>query len=485
MDSGHLTHGEESVVHKTARTSIWGGIEKISTLGVSFVVSLVLARLLSPADYGAIAMLTVFLAIAEQFITCGFGNALIRKPDCTHTDYSTAFYFNLAVSLICYAVLFFTAPLIASFYKMDILCPVLRVSGLTLPIGAFRLVQNAILTKTLKAEKSALVQLCSAVLSGGIGIYLAYKGFGVWSLVAQQVSAGVVTCCILWVASEWYPRWEFSLESLKYLWNFGSKMLVTGIISSVYANIYSIVIGKWYDGATLGIFNRGQRFARIIPEVTESALAKNSLPILSQLQDDNERLVHVYREFIKLSCFIAFPAVCLTSLLAEPFVRLVLTEKWMDSVIYIQIFALTALFFPANSVNLNLLQTYGRSDYTLKAEIIKKSIGLATVFILLPYGPLYLAAGSCAMDILALVVNAYFAKRLSGLPYCLQLLDILPAFVCTVLMALAVFFLCRILPGDWAKLLGGGAAGCCLYYLFTRYLFRMDIYGKLSSLLRR
>lgn len=475
---------EESVVRKTARTSIWGGVEKISTLGISFVVSLVLARLLSPADYGAIAMLTVFIAIAEQFMTCGFGNALIRKPDCTHLDYSTAFYFNLAVSLVCYALLYAAAPWIASFYKIDILCPVLRISGLTLPIGALRLVQNAILNKKLKAEKSAVIQLVSATVSGAIGIFMAVKGFGVWSLVAQQLSAGIVSVIILWIASEWYPRIEFSMGSLRYLWNFGSKMLLTGIISSTYANIYSIVIGKFYDGSSLGVFNRGQRFARLFPEVTESVLGKYSLPILSQLQNDNERLIHVYREFIKLACFIAFPAVCMTGLLAEPFVRLVLTEKWMDSVIYIQIFAVTALFFPANSINLNLLQTYGRSDYTLKAEVIKKTIGLATVFALLPFGPIYLAVGACAMDVLALVVNAYFAKKLSGLPYGRQLKDILPAFICTLGMSAVVFLLCRFLPGDWAKLIVGGGVGAGVYFVLTRYVYKMDIYNKLSSLLR-
>lgn len=475
---------EETIAHKTARTSIWGGVEKVSTLGISFIVSIVLARLLSPSDYGAIAMLSVFIAIAGQFINCGFGNALIRKPDCTHVDYSTAFYFNLFVSLVCYAILFIAAPGIARFYKMDLLCPVLRVTGLTLPLDALRLVQNAILTKTLKAEKSALIQLCSALISGGISIIMAVKGFGVWSLVAQQLSSGLVCLIILWLASDWYPRLEFSMESLKYLWGFGSKMLLTGIISSTYANIYSIVIGRCYDGGILGVFNRGQRFARLFPEITESVLVKNSLPILSQLQNDKERLIHVYREFIKLACFIVFPAVCLTALLAEPFVRLVLTEKWMDSVIYIQIFAVTALFYPANSINLNLLQTYGRSDYTLKAEVIKKSIGLATVFLLLPLGPKWLAIGACVMDVLALSVNAFFAKKLSGLSYKLQLLDIFPVIVCTMVTAICVFLLCQMIQGDLVKLLAGGILGLIIYFIMTKYIFQMDIYEKIFSLVK-
>ena len=475
---------EESVTHKTIRTSIWGGVEKISTLGISFVVSLILARLLSPSDYGTIAMLTVFIAIADQFINCGFGNALIRKPDCSHVDYNTAFYFNLLVSVLCYTVLYLCAPRIASFYHNEILCPVLRITGLNLPIGALRLVQYTILNKTLKAEKSALIQLLSTVFSGVIGISLAYRGCGVWSLVAQQLASGIISFIILWISSDWYPRWEFSFSSLKYLWNFGSKMLLTGIISSTYANIYSIVIGKCYNEATLGVFNRGQKLARLFPDILDSVLVKNSLPIMSQIQNDNDRLVHVYREFIKIACFLTFPLVCLTGLLAEPFVRLVLTEKWLDSVIYIQLFSITALMIPAGSVNLNLLQTYGRSDYTLKAEIIKKTIGLSTVFILLPYGPLYLAFGSCAMDVFCFLVNFHFAKKLSGLSIRVQIKDVLPPFFSTITMATVVFILCFFLHGDWLKLLLGGFLGVAVYYVVSRFVFRMDVYDKLSIFLR-
>jgi O-antigen/teichoic acid export membrane protein len=262
-------------------------------------------------------------------------------------------------------------------------------------------------------------------------------------------------------------------------------MLLTGIISSTYANIYSIVIGKWYDGAVLGIFNRGQKLARLFPEITESVLGKNSLPILSQLQDDRDRLIHVYREFVKLACFITFPAVCMMSLLAEPFIRLVLTEKWMDSVIYVQIFAVTALLYPVNSVNLNLLQTFGRSDYTLRAEVIKKTVGVITVFLLLPLGPLWLAVGSCCMDVMALVVNAFYAKKLSGLAYRLQLLDIVPAVVCTLGMSVAVFLVCRFFSPDWMKLILGGLTGVAVYYVLTRFVFRMDIYSKALSMIRR
>ena len=475
---------QESIAQKTARTSFWGGIEKVSTLGVQFFVSLVLARLLSPSDYGIIAMLWVFIALSEQFISCGFANALIRKETCGSEDYSTAFYFNIAVSLVCYGIFFLIAPLVARFYKMDILCPVLRIFSITLPLSALRLVQTAILSRKLQAEKSAIIQLSGAVISGAIGIYMAYKGFGVWSLVAQQLSNALVCAALLWFSASWYPKWEFSGTSMRYLWGFGSKMLLTGIISSIYANIYSIVIGRCYDSSSLGIFNRGQKLARLFPEVTESVLVKNSLPIMSQVQGDRERMVHVYREFVKLACFITFPAVCLISLLAEPFVRVVLTEKWLPSVPYIQLFAMTALFFPANSVNLNLLQACGRSDYTLKAEVIKKSIGLATVFLLLRYGTWYLAIGACCMDIVALGVNLFFAKKLSGLSYFTQVKDIMPAFLSSLIMSALVFAACHYIPNPIVTMVVGVLIGAAVYFVVTRYIFKLDLYDKLRTLSR-
>lgn len=472
---------EESVAHKTARTSAWGAVEKISIMGIQFLVSMVLARLLSPSDYGTIAMLTVFIAISDQFVSCGFANALIRKPDCKRIDYSTAFWFNIVVSLFLYGILFVIAPWIAMFYNMDILCPILRVCGLTLPIGALQLVQNAILVKHLKAEKNALIHLVCSIVSGTVGIYLALHGFGVWSLVAQQLTSGILTVLLLWFSSEWYPRYEFSRESMRYLWSFGSKMLATGIISSIYGNIYSILIGKFYDKTSLGVFNRGQKLAKLFPDVAESVFVNNSLPILSQLQDEKERLIHVYRELVKVACFITIPTVCLMCVLAEPFVRVILTEKWIASVAFIQIFAVTSFLSPANSINLNLLQTFGRSDYTLKAEIIKKTIGFIVVLLMLPLGPLSLALGSCCMDVLAFSVNLFFAKKISGLKCRTQLLDILPILCSSMIMSLVVILLSNILVNNILKMLIGGFIGVVIYIILTKYIFKLNIYTQISN----
>lgn len=454
-------------------------------MGIQFVVSIVLARILSPSEYGIIAMLWVFIAISDQFINSGFSNALVRKEVCSDADYSTAFYFNMGVSLVCYALLFFSAPFIARFYGMNILCPVIRVYSLTLPLGALNIVQSAIMRRNLQAEKSAIIQLCSTVGAGSMGILLALKGYGVWALVYQQIANTLVCTTLLWVSSQWHPVLQFSRQSMNYLWGFGSKMLVTGIISSLYANIYSIVIGRRYDSASLGIFNRGQKFARLFPDITESVLGKNSLPIMSQEQHDEARMLHVYREFAKLSCFVTIPGVFLIGLLARPLVSLLLTDKWIESVPYIQLFSITALFFPLNSINLNLLQAYGRSDYTLKAEIIKKSIGLATVFLLLPYGPWMLAIGCCFIDVLALSVNMLFAQKLSRLRLRQQMLDILPYLASGIIMAGIVYICCTPFDNPAAQIIVGCITGGLSYYAITRFVFKDALYQKLRDLVIR
>ena len=472
----------ETVTSKTVRTSLWGTIEKISSMGIQFVISMVLARFLSPSDYGTIAMLMVFLAISSQFVTCGFGNALIRNNECKSIDFSTAFYFNIVVSIACYVLLFLAAPFVAKFYEMDILCPVMRVCSLTIPLGALTIVQDAILQRNLEAKKLAYITTATTLLAGVIAIVLAHRGWGVWALVAHQVMSSLLRVCFLWVRSAWYPKWEYSKKSMKYLWNFGSKMLLTGIISSTYANIYSILIGKYYDSKALGLFNRGQTTAILLPNVLEGVFVRNSLPIMAQLQNDRERMIHVYSEFVKLACYLNFPIVFLVSILAHPFVDFVLTAKWLGCVIYIQIFSINALLSPANSVNLNLLQALGRSDYTLKAEIIKKSLGFILAFLLLPLGPLYLAIGSSSFGIVAYSVNLYYAKKLSGLSYRSQLMPMLPILFSCIGMSVCVILSICFIESSLLKLIVGGIVGVGSYFVLTYYVFNLTTAKKIIKL---
>lgn len=476
---------KETVSHKTARTAFWSGIEKAVNMGTQFVVTLILARLLLPEDYGAIAMLTVFIGVAERMVESGVSNALIRKMDCSQVDYSTGFYFNLMMSLGLYCVLFFIAPLISDFYNIPILCNVLRVYGVLVIANALTLVQYSMLSKNLEFKKLAKIKSVSVILSGIIGVGCAYYGLGVWALVAQGLSSSVLYAFSMSLNTRWMPSFVFSKESFRYLWNFGSKMLLTGIIGSLYANIYSLVIGKVYDSRSLGLFNRGQYTANVPTGVLESVFIRSSLPILSELQNDNQRLVDVYRKFVVLVAFVSFPICFLLAALATPFVQVVLTDKWIDSVIYIQIFAMSAVVAAPNILNLNLFQVKGRSDITLKAEIIKKSMGVLVVFLLLPFGPLILAIGASIFNIVGYSVNLYYAKKLVGIPFVLQLRDMLPCCVSAILASVVVCFFTAITLPPFIHLFVGGIIGCVIYYCCTKYLYKMEIYNQIFSLIKR
>lgn len=476
---------EKSLTHTTLRTSLWAGVEKFSTMGVSFVISILIARKLTAEDYGIVAMLSIFIEMAASIMQSGFGNALIRKQDCKSIDYSTAFYFNLAVSILMYLLLFISSPYIASFYNLPLLSTVLRVSGISLIVQALTFVQYTILIKELEAKKQAKIAIISSLTSGFIGILLAYSGFGVWSLVFQQLTVGFVNFVLLWWSSTWYPRIEFSRFSIKYLWGFGSKMLLTGIISVFYRNIYSLVIGRYYMSSSLGLFNRGQSFALQIPNVLDAILVKNTLPIFSQIQDDKERLVRIYREYIKLSCFICIPVVCLLSVLAQPLVSVLLTDKWLDCVVYIKIFALTSFLLPANNINLNLLQVYGRSDYVLYAECIKKSIGISLVFILVPYGPTILAIGSSMFNVFAYIVNLSFAKRISGLKIKVQIKDIFPIILSAIFMYIVVYLFINCINNNILKIVFGLLGGSVFFIIITKFIFKLSSFEYLKYLKKR
>ena len=475
----------ESISLQAARSSIWTAVEKFSTLGIQFIVSLVLARLLLPSHYGMVAMLSVFIGIANEIVSCGVGNAIIRKKDCKSVDYSTAFYFNISLGIIMYFVIYIISPLVSSFYKMEILCSLLRLTGLTLVINSFSIVQNAIISKELQVEKRAIISILAVVVSGTIGILMAFYGFGVWALAWQTIISSLLTCALLWILTGWKPQCMFSYISFKYLWDFGSKMLLTGIISSLYRNIYSIIIGKIYNPSSLGFFNRGQSLGSIFQGISEKVFMSNSLAIMSPLQNNNERLVYVYREYIKLACFITFPISFLVALLAKPFVLFVLTEKWYDCIIFIQLFSISSLFYAANSVNLNLLQVYGRSDYTLKSEIIKKAIGLLSVFLVLREGIIALAIVGCTMNVLSYAINLYYAKKVSGLSYFSQMKDVIPLICICIIMSIPVYIIVQIIDNSIVVLFLGSVTGLLIYSLLAKFLIKFSTIEYLKKYIKR
>lgn len=475
---------QESTAHKTARTSFWGAVERVSTLSVQFIITMILARLLSPSDYGIIAMLTIFIAISQQFVECGISNALIRKLDCTQSDYSTAFHFNVGISFLIYLLLFLSAPLVADFYDMPILTNVLRVYSLSIVFQSFRIVQYAILCKQFEFKKMAKVTALVTLLSGTIGVVMAYRGFGVWSLVAQNVFLAVSTSFAYFLVLRWLPSWEFSKNSFRYLWGFGSKMLVSGVISVIYTNIYSLVIGKVYDSRSLGIFNRAQQLSHIYPDIIKNIFTKNSLPIMAECQNEPEKLEKVYREFVVIVAFLTFPVVLLLLVIAKPFILFFLTAKWAESIIYLQIFCASALILPVNWINLNLLQALGRSDLTLKAEMIKKSVGLALVFSMFWFGPLVLAICCSVFDVFAYAVNLYYAKKLIGVSYLLQIKDMIPCLLSSLISACVAYLMMNLTDAYVQKMLIAVICGVAVYVFVTRNVFKMNIYTKIRRVTR-
>lgn len=473
------------IVKQTASTTLWATIEKVGLLGIQFLIGMVLARILSPSDYGVIALLFVFINIAQVFIDSGFGSALIRKLDCRETDYSTAFFFNIGVGITCYAILFISAPLISQFYNKEILTPVLRCYGLSLIFGSAIIVQNAILTQRLAFKAMAKCNIISTLTSGIVALYFAYIGLGVWSLVIQTIVNAIVNTILISLSTKWKPIWSFSKDSFKYLWSFGSKSLISSLISSLYGNIYALVIGKYYTDSDLGFFNRGHSTATLAPNIVQNVFNKSTLPLLSKVQNDREALVNLYRKFTQLLAFISFPLIFITMVLAKPFILFVLTEKWSEAIPYVQIFSISTLTGAVGMLNLNLLIALGRTDLTLKANIIKKSIGFVVVFCLLTTDPMILAIGSMAIDILCYLVNLYYAKKVISLNYLTQIKDMMPYLLVSILVAITTYPIILMIPSYLFQLIVGALIYIALYFLATRYCLKTSFYDNLSQLFKK
>lgn len=430
---------KDSLKTKTKRGLAWSMVERFATQGVQFLFGIILARLLSPDDYGIIAMPLVFLAIAQCIIDSGFSTALIRKPELTEDDLSTAFYFNIGIGILCYAVLFFSSPLIADFYHTPILSSLLKVTALAVLFNPLCAVQQAILTRKIDFKTQAIVSFSGAVVSGIVGLYMAYNGFGVWSLVFQQVGGYVMRTILLWILGKWKPKRKWSWESFHYLWGFGSKMLGSGLLDTIYNNIYPIVIGKYFSAQDLGNYTRAQQFSSLPSSNVTGVLQRVTFPVLSSIQNEDERLARNYRKILKLSAFLIFPLMLLLSAIADPLVRVLLTDKWEGCIILLQILCFSLMWYPIHAINLNLLTVKGRSDLFFRLEVIKKVIGVCIMCIAIPHGILWMVSGSVVSSMITLLVNTYYTGKLINVGFVKQMGDLLPIFGLSVAMWIAVY----------------------------------------------
>lgn len=418
---------------------IWKFLERCGAQGVTFIVTIVLARLLDPEVYGTIALVTVFTTILQVFVDSGFGVALVQKKDSDDLDFSTVFYFNIVFSIFLYLLIFFCAPLISNFYDKPELTIVVRVVSIQILISGIRNVQQSYVSKTMKFKKFFYSTLFSSIGSAVVGIVMAYSGFGIWALVGQQLSSTFFSTLHLWMAVKWRPKFMFSITRLKILFKYGWKLLVSALIETVYSNIRTLIIGKLYTESDLAFYNKGRSFPNLFVSNINSTIDSVLFPAMSSEQDDKTKIKAMTRRAIKTSTYIMMPMMVGFAVCAQPLIEFLLTETWLPCVPYIRIFCFTFAFYPIHTANLNAIKALGRSDLFLKLEIIKKVIGLTFLIVSIRYGVLAMAYTMIITSIINQIVNSYPNKKLLGYNYLEQIKDISENMILSIIMGALVF----------------------------------------------
>lgn len=475
---------EESLKNKTVKGIVWSSIERFSVQGIQFLVMIVMARLLTPKDYGLVGMVAIFIAVAQSLVDSGFSQALIRKQNRTETDNSTVFYFNIVVGILLYLVLFAIAPWVADFYNSPELTALMRVICLSVVFNSFVVVQRALLTVNIDFKTQAKASLTAAVVSGVIGIGMAYSGFSYWSIVAQQLVNLGLNTLLLWIFTRWRPRWIYSWGSFRELFTFGSKLMVSGLLDVVYRNMYLLVIGKMFTASSLGYYTRANQFAEFPSSNLTGILQRVTYPVLCQIQDDDERLAQIYRRFLRLSAFLIFPLLVGLSAVAEPFVLLLLKEQWLFAATLLQIICFAMMWYPIHAINLNLLQVKGRSDLFLRLEIIKKVMAVVILCITVPMGLIAMCVGQIFSSIICLVINTNYTGKLIQVGFLRQMRDLLPTLLLSLSMWGVVYGITSCLSGTILQLIVGIVAGM-VYYIALSALFHFPELKELYSIIRR
>ena len=459
---------------------LWRFSERILAQGTAFAVSVILARILQPSLYGTIALVTVFTSILQVFVDSGMGNALIQKKDADNLDFSSVFYFNIASCLLLYALMFAAAPLIAAFYGMPELTSVVRVLSLTLVISGVKNVQQAYVSRNLLFRKFFFATLGGTVGAGMIGIWMAYRGFGVWALVAQHLFNTAVDTLILWLTVRWRPQRIFSPERLRGLFSYGWKLLASSLLDTGYHSLRSLLIGKIYTSEDLAFFNRGQQFPNLIVTNINASIDSVLFPTMSREQDDRKRVRHMTRRAIQTSTFIMAPLMIGLAVCAQTLVRLILTEKWLPCVPFLAIYCIAFMFYPIHTANLNAIKAMGRSDLFLKLEIIKKVIGVLVILITIRISVMALAWSVLGMSLVGQIINSMPNKELLGYGYFDQVSDILPGIAMAVFMGLCIRLLPRLGLGDFATLMLQILFGAVIYIAGSA-LCRLEAFRYLLS----
>lgn len=473
----------ESLAHKTIRGTFWSFAERFTAQGIHFLVMIVIARLLSPKEFGLIGMLVIFLAVAQSLIDSGFSQALIRKQNRTDVDKNTVFYFNIVVSFLLYLLFYLISPWVASFYGEPNLSEIMRVICLVVIIDSFAVVQRTNYVVAIDFKTQTKATIIAAIVSGIIGIYLAYHGYGVWALVYQQISSSVMNVIVLWSFSNWYPKLVYSWKSFKELFGFGSKLMVSGLLDTLYRNIYQLVIGKAFSAESLGYYTNAHRFSDFPSSNLTTVLQRVTYPVLCTIQDENVRLALAYRKFLCLSAFVIFPLMCVLASVSYPLIDTILGKDWHFTAVLLIPVCFQMMWYPIHSINLNLLQVKGRSDLFLRLEIIKKVIGVTILFCSLPFGLLVMCYTGILSSVMCLALNTYYTGKLIGVGFFMQMRDISITLFTSLTMFCLVFWGISLIHDDIIKIICGIIGGG-VFFIVLSSLIKVKELSYIKELLK-
>lgn len=428
-----------SLKSRTVNSLFWSFTENFLSQAIQFIVGIILARLLSPSEFGLIGMLTIFIAISQSFIDSGFSSALIRKKHCSTADYSTVFYYNGIISVILYVILFISSGNIASFFNEPSLEDLIQVLGLSLILNSLGIIQRTIMTRDLDFKTQTRASVIASLGSGLVAIIMAFKGFGVWSLVALTLLRFGLNSILLWVWSTWRPSFIFSYKSFHELFGFGYKLLLSGLIDTIYKNIYLLIIGKFFSARELGYYTRADQFKNFPSSNITAIIQRVSYPALSMLQDEPDNLKAAYKKLIKSTMFITFILMIGLAAVSEPLIISLIGVKWQESVVYLQMLCFVGMMYPLHALNLNILNVKGRSDLFLKLEIIKKVLAVPVIVVGVMFGIKIMIAGMMVNSLISYYLNSYWSGQFINYPLKEQVIDILPSFLIALIMGFPVF----------------------------------------------
>ena len=473
---------EQSLKDKTVKGTFWSAADAFLGQGISFIVGLVLARLLSPEEYGLVGIVTIFTTVMLGVVDSGFSNSLIRKKDVTNEDYNTLFIFNLGVSVVMFVILFACAPWIARFFERPQLVELVRVMDLILILQALSIVQNTILTKRIDFKTKTKASVISAVISGVIGIVMAILGYGVWSLVSQQLSRQLFYTVLLWILNKWWPKLKLNIKSLKYMWSFGWKLLVSGLLDNVWKELYQVVVGKFYSPASLGQYTRSRQYAQLFSSNITSIVQRVTYPVLAEIQDDKTRMVSGYRRIIKITMFVTAVLMISMGAVAEPLIYCLIGPQWQEAATYLPLICISMSLYPLHAINLNMLQIQGRTDIFLYLEIIKKVLAIVPLCLGIFVSIYWMLIGSIINGFIAFFLNSYYTGKRLGYTSWMQLKDIAPSFGVAFIVAVTVFFLKYLPFSYWFVLPLQILVGVSVFFIICR-ISHLDEYEEVKRIL--